>query len=81
MSGENEQKMGISMLGDIVISTDTAKREAEEMGETLECTIYRLLIHGLLHLLGYEHEGSEREAKRMSDLEKKLLLKIKGGEG
>lgn len=75
MSGEDEEKMGIPILGDIVISVDTAKREAEELGEDLELTIYRLIIHGLLHLLGYDHEGSEEEAKRMSALEKKLINK------
>jgi len=80
MAGKDEEMMGISILGDIVISIDTAKREAEESGEALEYTIYRLIIHGILHLLGYDHEDSEKEAKKMSKIERRLLLKIKEGE-
>jgi probable rRNA maturation factor len=53
------------MLGDVVISVSTALREAKEHGEALEHTIDRLLIHGLLHLLGYDHQKSTAEAKRM----------------
>lgn len=61
------------ILGDVVISTDTALREAEETGETPEETAYRLLIHGLLHLLGYDHEGSSDEARIMRQEEERLL--------
>lgn len=49
------------MLGDIVISVDTAMRESEAAGETPEETACRLLIHGLLHLVGYDHESDEDE--------------------
>jgi len=64
------------MLGDVVISLDTAARESMEAGESFEGTLYRLLIHGILHLLGYDHERSEAEAGRMEQEElrlKKLL--------
>jgi len=61
------------MLGDVVISVDTALSEADEFGETIEHTIDRLLIHGVLHLMGYDHEGSEAEALRMEKEEKRLL--------
>jgi len=54
-----------SMLGDVVVSVDTAIRESDETGEPLNETICRLLIHGILHLLNYDHEGSPGEAKRM----------------
>jgi len=64
------------MLGDIVISVDTAMREAEECGETLFETVFRLLIHGLLHLLGYDHERSEEEADRMQKAQERLLALI-----
>ena len=44
-----------AMMGDIVISGDAADRESKEFGETLEFTVNRLLIHGILHLMGFDH--------------------------
>ena len=64
------------MLGDVVVSIDTAIRESKKLGEPLEKTIYRLLIHGLLHLLDYDHERSHKEACRMSSEQKRLLALI-----
>jgi len=61
------------MLGDVVISIDTALSEADEFGETIEHTIDRLLIHGVLHLMGYDHEESEAEAFLMEKEEKRLM--------
>ena len=60
-------------LGDVVISIDTAGRQAEQGGWTLaeECT--RLLLHGLLHLLGYEHEQGGEPEQRMKAEEKRLI--------
>jgi len=65
------------MLGDVVISVGAALRESEEFREDLEHTIDRLLIHGLLHLLGYDHEKSDSEAERMENEEKRLLSVIR----
>ena len=49
------------MLGDIVISVPVAVRQADEAGHSLTVELERLLVHGLLHLLGYDHEqGLER---------------------
>ena len=64
------------MLGDVVISIDTAMRESEEVDEPLTQTIYRLLIHGILHLLGYDHTLSLDEETRMQREEKRLLKLI-----
>lgn len=61
------------LLGDIVISVDTAAREAFEEGISTHRRIIKLIIHGLLHLIGYDHERSEEEAERMVYEEKKLL--------
>lgn len=61
------------MLGDVVISVDTALRESKECGEDLEETIFRLLIHGILHLRGYDHLASSEDEKRMQKEEKRLL--------
>jgi probable rRNA maturation factor len=61
------------MLGDIVVSVDTAQRQAEDYGATLEREVQRLLIHGVLHLAGHDHvEPGERaameaEERRLAD--------------
>jgi rRNA maturation RNase YbeY len=60
------------LLGDVVISVDAAKRQAREAGESLGWEADRLLIHGLLHLLGYDHERSAAEARRMQRRERML---------
>jgi len=65
------------LLGDVVISLDTAKRQAEERGETLEEEINLLLIHGILHLLGFDHEKNAAEARRMQAKEKGLAGLLK----
>jgi probable rRNA maturation factor len=48
-------------LGSVVISIDTAKRQAEEFGHSIESEIAILFLHGVLHLLGYDHESDEGE--------------------
>lgn len=60
-------------LGDIVLNMDAAKRQADELGFTLEEETARLLVHGLAHLSGYDHERSEEEAIEMRALESKIL--------
>jgi rRNA maturation RNase YbeY len=60
------------MLGDVVVCADTAAREAEATGESMETVVDRLLIHGILHLLGYDHETSEQDAHRMEKEETRL---------
>ena len=67
-----------TMLGDIVISVDTALREALSTGESEEEIFDRLLIHGLLHLLGYDHVRSATDANRMEKEEKRLLSLTRG---
>ena len=67
---------GISpqLLGDVVISADTAARDAAEAGLPFESELYFLLLHGILHLLGYDHErGSEEEARRMEEREQEIF--------
>ncbi len=61
-----------SLLGDIVISADTAAREAREMKVPLHQRLNWLLVHGLVHLLGYDHERSTREAALMEAWEHEL---------
>jgi probable rRNA maturation factor len=60
------------VLGDIVISVETAARQAQELGIERSERVRTLLIHGLLHLLGYDHERSQAEARRMFAREREL---------
>ena len=69
------------LLGDVVISCETAARQARDNGEKIEREMNRLLIHGVLHLLGHDHESDPPAARRMRRLERKLLaLAQPGGE-
>jgi probable rRNA maturation factor len=52
---------------------ETAKSQAEERGERVEDELLRLVVHGFVHLLGYDHELSPLEARRMQRVEKYLL--------
>lgn len=61
------------MLGDIVVSMETAARQAAESGRPMEKELSWLLVHGALHLLGYDHERSQKEAAAMRELEKRIL--------
>ncbi|PLX96543.1 MAG: rRNA maturation RNase YbeY [Desulfuromonas sp.] len=62
------------LLGDVVISADTAARDAAEAGTTFFSEISFLLIHGILHLLGYDHErGTEAQAEEMEAKEQELF--------
>jgi probable rRNA maturation factor len=70
---ELRRASGAVELGDIVISLDAAKRQAAEQGHSLLDELDLLLVHGLLHLLGFDHELSPAEAARMRKLEKKIL--------
>ncbi|XP_007012191.2 PREDICTED: uncharacterized protein LOC18588008 isoform X1 [Theobroma cacao] len=75
-----ELKLPILMLGDIVISVETAARQAEERGHTLIDEIRILMVHGLLHLLGFDHEISE-DAEQEMEKEEEFLLKSLGWKG
>jgi probable rRNA maturation factor len=74
MRGNDHTGPDMPMLGDIVVSLDAAMRDAKRLGETLDKTLDRLLVHGLLHLLGYDHEKSEEEARRMEEETERILL-------
>ncbi|RUM56862.1 MAG: rRNA maturation RNase YbeY [Persephonella sp.] len=71
----NEKPLGYKykVLGDVVISIPYAKRQAEEIGFSYKEEVLRLLIHGILHLLGYDHEKSEEEAKIMFSIQDKIF--------
>lgn len=61
-----EQVTG-GLMGSVVISTDTASRVAVQLGHSIECEIALLFLHGVLHILGYDHEidgGQMREKEK-----------------
>lgn len=64
------------VLGDIVISVDTAQRDAIKGGLTFEQEIDFLIIHGLLHLLGYDHENTIKEEKNKMQRKEKALFRL-----
>lgn len=63
---------GNLFLGSIVICRERAAEQAEEYGHSLRREIYYLTVHGLCHLLGYDHE-TEDDRKRMREREEKIL--------
>ena len=66
--------VGEDYLGDIVISSDTALRQAQEAGISFEREASELVIHGILHLCGYDHERDEGQMNRLElRIRRKLL--------
>ena len=65
-----------NLLGDLVISIETAKRQSNQFGLNEMSMVTFLMIHGILHLLGYDHERSKKEARQMALKQKELLQKV-----
>ncbi|MFA5515660.1 MAG: rRNA maturation RNase YbeY [Desulfuromonadales bacterium] len=66
------------LLGDVIISAETAARDAADAGAAYADELHFLLLHGILHLLGYDHErGTEAEALRMEEKERAIFSLIK----
>jgi probable rRNA maturation factor len=72
---DNHFKEG-GMLGDIAISLDTAKKQAEDAEIDIKREISFLFIHGLLHLLGFDHEVSKEDEEEMFSLQEEILAKL-----
>ncbi len=66
-----------SLLGDVVIAYPTAERQASAFDHSVDEELISLLIHGVLHLLGYDHEQGDREARRMRRKEQALFESLK----
>ena len=74
VGGEKSDNADSDFLGDIVVSTDTARIQAFEAGHTFEREIDELVLHGVLHLCGYDHEVDRGEMNRLEvKLRRKLL--------
>ncbi|MDP1770181.1 MAG: rRNA maturation RNase YbeY [Nitrospirota bacterium] len=65
-----------AVLGDVVIAVPTAVRQAKEGHRSLDEELTVLLVHGILHLCGYDHERSENEARRMQRRERMILRSL-----
>lgn len=66
------EPMGFRLLGDIVLARETLEREAAEQGKRIEDHVAHLVVHGVLHLLGQDHE-EDKEAEIMEGLERDIL--------
>jgi len=64
------------LLGDIAISLETAQRQADRRGVSLHEEVTALLVHGMLHLIGYDHELSPADSRRMKAKERKVLAQV-----
>jgi probable rRNA maturation factor len=64
------------LLGDVVISIETAEKEGKSIGISMKERFTELLVHGILHLLGYDHENSEQEADKMEKKSNEILKLI-----
>jgi probable rRNA maturation factor len=64
------------LLGDVVISIETAEKEGKSIGISMEERFTQLLVHGILHLLGYDHETTEQDADKMEKKSEEILKLI-----
>ncbi len=76
LSFPQDAKGPVPLLGDIVISIDTTRRHAVRYGNTFHEETKKLIVHGILHLLGHDHK-KKREKELMQSLEEELLKQVK----
>ncbi len=75
-TAEINQETGAVLLGDVVISLETAVKQAANYGHSLEREIGFLTVHSMLHLLGYDHETSQLDQRIMREKEESVLEKL-----
>lgn len=73
---ETESYLKINNLGEIIICPQVVKKNAKKFKLTFKKELSKILIHGILHLLGYDHEKSKKEAEKMERKEKYYLEKM-----
>ena len=66
----------LGMLGDVVISLETAARQAEEFGHSFEREVAFLTVHSMLHLLGYDHETGEEDEADMRRRQREIMAML-----
>jgi probable rRNA maturation factor len=75
VGNDSDPNEGLLIIGDIVISAETAKKQSEQYGHTLERELAFLTAHGMYHLLGYDHED-EQDEKEMMEKQETVLDKL-----
>jgi probable rRNA maturation factor len=73
---EIDPAIGAVALGDIVISAERAKEQADEFGHSFAREVCFLAVHSTLHLLGYDHEVSDEDEKYMNETQEEILAKM-----
>lgn len=63
--------------GDLVICTDVVRREAQDQGKPFKAHLAHMVVHGMLHLQGYDHETGQRDAARMEAREREILARFR----
>jgi probable rRNA maturation factor len=71
-----EEPAGAPMLGDIVLARGVCAREAKEKNVAMETHAAHLVVHGTLHLLGYDHETGDADAEAMEEIERRALASL-----
>jgi probable rRNA maturation factor len=80
LSFESEQKTPV-LVGELILCKEVVKEQAKKMGHTIKKELEVLLVHGILHLLGFDHEKSKIQEKKMKILENKILKKLNSSSG
>ena len=75
-AGDSPVETDVEFLGDIALALETVRTEAADEGKTFEHHTAHLLVHGFLHLCGYDHETSEDDAEEMETLERAILTRL-----
>ncbi len=70
---------GRRLIGDVVISVERAEEQARRRRRSLDDELEALLVHGILHDLGYDHERSPEDEKRMQAMERRIRTALKSG--
>lgn len=67
---------GVRHLGEIILCYPQAKKQARRLSNPLEKELSLLFVHGILHLIGYEHENGGEQEKKMKEMEEQIMTKI-----
>ena len=75
-SGDSPVETEVEFLGDIALAFETVRKEAADEGKTFAHHTTHLLVHGFLHLCGYDHETGDDDAEEMETLERAILARL-----
>jgi probable rRNA maturation factor len=75
-AGDSPIEADVEFLGDIALALETVREESADEGKVFEHHLTHLLVHGFLHLCGYDHETGEDDAEEMETLERAILARL-----